>query len=130
MWDQETRTCKVINPCFVRTYTPCSAVGTLACVALDMQHPKCICKAEYMGKDCAQLRNACLERFNKVIHYLHVTIYSFYLMLIGRVYVLDGTKWKHKLWCCTGEHMQSRVGHGFLQMRLCHRVGALSSTSI
>nr|CDS19975.1 EGF type 3 [Echinococcus granulosus] len=65
VWDQETRTCKAINPCFVRSYTPCSAVGTLTCVALDMQHPKCICKAEYMGKDCAQLRNACLTRFNE-----------------------------------------------------------------
>ncbi|VDD79187.1 unnamed protein product [Mesocestoides corti] len=65
VWDRGTKTCTAINPCFARAYAPCYAPGTLTCLALDMQGPKCICKPEYMGKDCAQLRNACLHRFNE-----------------------------------------------------------------
>ncbi|KAM3186529.1 hypothetical protein ACTXT7_004156 [Hymenolepis weldensis] len=65
VWDQSTQTCKPINPCFPQSYIPCSKSGTLTCIALNMQTPLCICKPEYTGKDCGQLRNACLTRFNK-----------------------------------------------------------------
>ncbi|VDO07522.1 unnamed protein product [Rodentolepis nana] len=65
VWDQSTQSCKPINPCFPKGYVPCSKEGTISCVALNMQTPLCICKPEYTGKDCGQLRNACLRRFNK-----------------------------------------------------------------
>ncbi|VDL19267.1 unnamed protein product [Hymenolepis diminuta] len=65
VWDQSTQSCKPINPCFPQSYIPCSKSGTLTCVALNMQTPLCICNPEYSGKDCGQLRNACLTRFNK-----------------------------------------------------------------